>query len=136
MTEQEYQEKLVVVDQRSLYNSEKIKSLEDRMDAVEDDQRAIYKIATSMELMAQKVNTIESKVDVMVEKTETNAKIWTETERKLSDRVNEIENGADRRIAKTFNSVKNSVITAICTSIATGLVGVLILLLANNGAVK
>lgn len=136
MTEQEYQEKLVVVDQRSLYNSEKIKSLEDRMDAVEDDQRAIYKIATSMELMAQKVNTIESKVDVVVEKTETNAKIWTETERKLSDRVNEIENGADKRIAKTFNSVKNSVITAICTSIATGLVGVLILLLANNGAVK
>lgn len=92
-----------------------------------NEQKEIYKIATSVELIAQRVSNIESKVDDTNRKVDAQTKAWQETEKKLSEKVSETENKPYKDIAKNVNSVKLAVITAICTLLATGIVSAIII---------
>lgn len=84
------------------------------------------KIATSVELIAQRVSNIEGKVDDTNRKVDAQAKAWQETERKLSEKVNETENKPYKQIANNVNTVKVAIITCISTLLVSGVIGAII----------
>ena len=92
------------------------------MREIKNEQKAIYKIATSVEVIAQRVSNIEDKVVDTNQKVDSQAKAWQETERRLTEAQNE----PYKRTANNVNSVKVAIITAICTFLATGILGAII----------
>lgn len=124
MTEQE-RVTLIETEQRSKSNTHRIDALEEEIHDVKNEQKAIYKIATSVEVIAQRVSNIEDKVDDTNNKVNAQVKAWQETERRLT----EVQNEPNKRIANNVNSLRLAVITAVCTFLATGIAGALILLL-------
>lgn len=62
MTEQETV-LLIETEQRCKSNTHRIDNLEGELKEIQSEQKAIYKIATSVELIAQRVSNIEGKVD-------------------------------------------------------------------------
>ena len=120
MTEQETV-LLIETEQRCKSNTHRIDNLE-----LQSEQKAIYKIATSVELIAQRVSNIEGKVDDTNRKVDAQAKAWQETERKLSEKVNETENKPYKQIANNVNTVKVAIITCISTLLVSGIIGAII----------
>ena len=118
MTEQETV-LLIETEQRCKSNTHRIDNLEGELKEIQSEQKAIYKIATSVELIAQRVSNIEGKVDDQ-------AKAWQETERKLSEKVNETENKPYKQIANNVNTVKVAIITCISTLLVSGIIGAII----------
>ena len=125
MTEQETV-MLIETEQRCKSNTHRIDNLEGELKEIQSEQKAIYKIATSVELIAQRVSNIEGKVDDTNRKVDAQAKAWQETERKLSEKVTETENQPYKQIAKNVNSVKVAIITCICTLLVSGIIGAII----------
>ncbi len=117
---------LIETEQRSKANSHRIDSLEKDLDLLKSDQKAIYAIATSVEVIAERVSHIEQKVDETGDKLDAQADAWRETEKKLSDKISEAEHKPEKNIASDVNHIKLAVITAVCTAIATGLLGTLL----------
>lgn len=112
---------IIETEQRSKSNMHRIDALEKDLKEVRNYQEAIYKIASSVEKIALRVSHIEEKVDDTNQKVDAQAKAWEETERRLTEQVNEAENKPYRQTATNVNSIKVAVITAICTALATGL---------------
>ena len=110
MTEQETV-LLIETEQRCKSNTHRIDNLEGELKEIQSEQKAIYKIATSVELIAQRVSNIEGKVD------DTN---------KLSEKVNETENKPYKQIANNVNTVKVAIITCISTLLVSGIIGAII----------
>lgn len=126
MTEQE-KVTLIETEQRSKSNTHRIDNIELELKEIKNDQKAIYSIATSVEVIAQRVSNIETKVDDTNNKVDAQTKAWQETERKLADKVNETENKPYRQIATNVNSIKVAVITCICTLLVSGIIGAIIM---------
>ena len=122
MTEQETV-LLIETEQRCKSNTHRIDNLEGELKEIQSEQKAIYKIATSVELIAQRVSNIEGKVDDTNRKVDAQAKAWQETERKLSEKVNETENKPYKQIANNVNTVKVAIITCISTLLVSGIIG-------------
>ena len=120
MTEQETV-LLIETEQRCKSNTHRIDNLEGELKEIQSEQKAIYKIATSVEL-----SNIEGKVDDTNRKVDAQAKAWQETERKLSEKVNETENKPYKQIANNVNTVKVAIITCICTLLVSGIIGAII----------
>ena len=55
---------LIETEQRAKANTHRIDKLETSLKELNKENRAIYKIASSVEVMAQKIGTIDEKVDV------------------------------------------------------------------------
>ena len=122
MTEQE-RIILIETEQRSKSNTHRLDTMEAEMREIKNDQKAIYKIATSVEVIAQRVSNIEDKVDDTNNKVNAQAEAWQETERRLTETQNE----PYKRTANNVNSVKVAIVTAICTFLATGILGAIIM---------
>lgn len=117
---------LIETEQRSKSNTHRIDNIEAELKEIKNDQKAIYSIATSVEVIAQRVSNIEEKVDDTNNKVAAQTKAWQETERKLADKVNEAENKPYKQIANNVNSVKVAVISCICTLLVSGIIGAVI----------
>ena len=78
MTEQETV-LLIETEQRCKSNTHRIDTLEGELKEIQSEQKAIYKIATSVELIAQRVSNIEGKVDDTNRKVDAQAKAWHRT---------------------------------------------------------
>ena len=126
MTEQE-KVTLIETEQRSKSNTHRIDNIELELKEIKNDQKAIYSIATSVEVIAQRVSNIGTKVDDTNNKVDAQTKAWQETERKLADKVNETENKPYKQIATNVNSIKVAVITCICTLLVSGIIGAIIM---------
>lgn len=122
MTEQE-RIILIETEQRSKSNTHRLDAMEAEMREIKNDQKAIYKIATSVEVIAQRVSNIEDKVDDTNNKVNAQTEAWQETERRLTETQNE----PYKRTANNVNSVKVAIVTAICTFLATGILGAIIM---------
>ena len=125
MTEQETV-MLIETEQRSKSNAHRIDNIELELKEIQSEQKAIYKIATSVELIAQRVSNIEDKVDDTNRKVDSQTKAWQETERKLSEKVNETEAKPYRQIASNVNTVKVAIITCVCTLLVSGIIGAIV----------
>lgn len=128
MTEQE-QVMLIETEQRSKSNMHRLDNVEADIREVKNEQKAIYSIATSVELIAQRVGNIETKVDDTRSKVEEQSKSWQETERRLTERANEIENKPLKQTASNVNAVRMAIITGVCTFLATGILAAVIVLI-------
>lgn len=111
---------LIETAERARSNSHRIDGMEERMKSYETEQKAIYKIATSVELMTQQLKHIDEKVDHTNDKLDAQNQAWKESEKRLSDRISENEAKPLRQTADNINKIKVAVITAICTAMATG----------------
>ena len=118
---------LIETEQRCKSNTHRIDNLENELKEIQSEQKAIYKIATSVELIAQRVSNIETKGDDTNSKVDAQVKAWQETERKLSEKVNETENKPYKQIASNVNSIKVAVITCICTLLVSGIIGAIVM---------
>lgn len=117
---------LVEIDQRSKSNSHRLDELVDEVKDLKNENKAIYRIATSVELMAQKIAHIEEKVDETGRKVDAQTALWREAENKLSDRIAEVDSKPDRLTASNVNSIKVSLISSILSILASGLVAAII----------
>ena len=90
-------------------------------------RRWLYSVSKRPEIIAQRVSNIETKVDDTNSKVDAQAKAWQETERKLSEKVNEAENKPYKQIASNVNSIKVAVITCICTLLVSGIIGAIVM---------
>lgn len=122
MTEQE-RIILIETEQRSKSNTHRLDKMETDMRDIKNDQKALYKIATSVEVIAQRVSNIEDKVDDTNDKVNAQAEAWQETERRLTETQNE----PYKRTATNVNSVKVAIVTAICTFVVTGVLSAIIM---------
>ena len=117
---------LIETAERARSNSHRIDGMEERMKSYETEQKAIYKIATSVELMTQQLKHIDEKVDHTNDKLDAQSQAWKESEKRLSDRISENEAKPLRQTADNINKIKVAVITAICTAMATGALAAII----------
>lgn len=106
---------LIETEQRSKSNMHRIEKLEENVRDIQNDQKAIYKIATSVELIAQRVSTIEDKVE------DTNRQVS-----QLSEKVSDAESRPYKQVATNWNSIKVAIITAIGTLLATGIISAIV----------
>ena len=125
MTEQE-KVTLIETEQRSKSNQYRIDALEEDLKDIKNDQKAIYKIATSVEVIAQRVSNIEEKVDDTNQEVKMQAKTLQDTEKRLTDRINETESKPLKRMDDNYNKVKVAVLSALATALASGLLAAII----------
>ena len=125
MTEQETV-MLIETEQRSKSNAHRLDNMELELKEIQSEQKAIYKIATSVELITQRVSNIEDKVDDTNRKVDSQTKAWQETERKLSEKVSETEAKPYRQLANNVNTVKVAIITCVCTLLVSGIIGAIV----------
>lgn len=126
MTDQE-KVSLIETDQRAKSNTRRIDNIESEIKEIKNDQKAIYSIATSVEVIAQRVTNIETKVDDTNRKVNEQAETWKETERKLTEKISETENKPYKQIATNVNSIKVAIISCICTLLVSGIIGATVL---------
>lgn len=117
---------LIETSERAKSNTHRLDNVEDRLKSYESEQKAIYKIASSVELVVQRMGHIEEKIDNANNKIDAQSRAWQESEKRLSDRISENEARPLRQQADNINKVKVAVITAICTAMATGALAAII----------
>jgi hypothetical protein len=117
---------LIETEQRSKSNSHRLNRLEEDMRELKGENKAIYKIATSVEVMAEKLGNIEEKVDETNRKVDETAKTQRASEERFLQKVAEVESYPANQIAKNVNEIKVKAIIAIITFLITGALGALI----------
>ncbi len=117
---------LIETEQRSKANSHRIDALVKNLEKMNEENKAIYKIATSVEVIAEKLGSIEAKVDETKRKVDETAIAQHNSEEKFLQRIAEVENAPAVQTAKNVNEIRLRAITAVVTFIITGALGVLI----------
>ena len=114
MTEQETV-LLIETEQRCKSNTHRIDNLEGELKEIQSEQKAIYKIATSVELIAQRVSNIEGKVD------DTNRKVDAQANcprRLMKPRTNRISKSPTMSILSRLQSLLASLPCLYLASLA------------------
>lgn len=117
---------LIETEQRSKSNSHRINDIAEDIKEIKDENKAIYKIATSVEVMAEKLGNIEDKVDETNRKVDETSAAQRATEARFLERIETIEKRPGNQAVKSANEIKTKVITAIITFLATGVLGSII----------
>lgn len=117
---------LIETEQRSKANSHRLDNVQNSIDKMKDENKAIYKIATSVEVMAEKLGNIEDKVDETKRKVDETAEAQRASEEKLLQRVSDVENAPAKQTASNVNSVRLSIVTAVVTFLVTGVAAALV----------
>ena len=93
---------------------------------MKEENKAIYKIATSVEVMAEKLGNIEDKVDETKRKVDETAEAQRASEERLLQRVSNVENAPAKQTANNVNSIRLSIVTAVVTFLVTGVAAALV----------
>ena len=117
---------LIETEQRSKANSHRLDSVQNSIDKMKEENKAIYKIATSVEVMAEKLGNIEDKVDETKRKVDETAEAQRASEERLLQRVSDVENAPAKQTANNVNSIRLSIVTAVVTFLVTGVAAALI----------
>ena len=117
---------LIETEQRSKANSYRLDSVQNSIDKMKEENKAIYKIATSVEVMAEKLGNIEDKVDETKRKVDETAEAQRASEERLLQRVSDVENAPAKQTANNVNSIRLSIVTAVVTFLVTGVAAALV----------
>ena len=117
---------LIETEQRSKANSHRLDSVQNSIDKMKEENKAIYKIATSVEVMAEKLGNIEDKVDETKRKVDETAAAQRASEERLLQRVSDVENAPAKQTANNVNSIRLSIVTAVVTFLVTGVAAALV----------
>ena len=103
--------KLARVEQRSKSNTHQIEEIKEEIKEIKEENKAIYDIACSVKVMAERLGNIEDKVDETAEGLK-------RTEAKLG----QIENAPFEKATGNLEKIKIAVITAVCTGVVVSIV--------------
>ena len=117
---------LIETEQRSKANSHRLDSVQNSIDKMKEENKAIYKIATSVEVMAEKLGNIEDKVDETKRKVDETAEAQRASEERVLQRVSDVENAPAKQTANNVNSIRLSIVTAVVTFLVTGVAAALV----------
>ena len=117
---------LIETEQRSKANSYRLDSVQNSIDKMKEENKAIYKIATSVEVMAEKLGNIEDKIDETKRKVDETAEAQRASEERLLQRVSNVENAPAKQTANNVNSIRLSIVTAVVTFLVTGVAAALV----------
>lgn len=125
MTDQERKE-LAGIAVRVQANEGAIKEIKEQMHEATEERRVIHKLATSIEVIAERIVQIDNKVDMTNQKIDDQVHMWQreserieKEEKALAERIDAVESEPYKRTAKNLNSIWIAVITAVCTLTAT-----------------
>lgn len=125
MTEQE-RTMLAKTEQRAKSNSHRLDVVEEEMGKLRDEQKAIYKIAASVEVIADQTKRTQEEVSKLNLKIDKQSADWRESENELEEhllatdhRVEELQNKPSKKLAENYEKIKVAVITALCSGAAT-----------------
>lgn len=125
MTDQE-RTALAKVEQLSESNSHRLDVVEGEVGKLRDEQKAIYKIAASVEVIADQTRRTQDEVSKMSLKIDKQSADWRASESELEEhlletdhRVEELQNTPSKKIAENYEKIKVAVITALCSGAAT-----------------
>lgn len=125
MTDQERKD-LAGIAVRVQANEDAIKEIKEQMHEATEERRVIHKLATSIEVIAERIVQIDNKVDMTNQKIDDQVHMWQreserieKEEKALAERIDAVENEPYKRTAKNLNSIWIAVITAVCTLTAT-----------------
>lgn len=117
---------LIETEQRSKSNTHRIENIETEMKEMKNDNKAVYELATSVRVMAERQGNMEDKLDEISDKVDETSKAQKDTEVRFLQKINEVENKPNSLTADNVNKIKVSIITAIFTFLATGALGAII----------
>ena len=117
---------LIETEQRSKSNTHRIENIETEMKEMKNDNKAMYELATSVRVMAERQGNMEDKLDEISDKVDETSKAQKDTEVRFLQKINEVENKPNSLTADNVNKIKVSIITAIFTFLATGALGAII----------
>jgi len=103
-------------------NTKEIGAIKDDISDIKKDQKAIYDLNTSVQLMVQQMGHMAEKLD----DTNSDVKTLNKEMSSVKSQLAEVDVKSDRQVAKNWNQIKVAIITAVCTLIATGAVAALI----------
>ncbi|MDY4213515.1 MAG: hypothetical protein SOX82_07510 [Eubacteriales bacterium] len=123
---------LIETEQRAKANTHRIDKIEVSLKELNKENRAIYKIASSVEVMAQKIGTIDEKVDDIKKKVDDTATAQQNSEKNFLQKISEIEHAPEEQLSKNVNSIKVGITTSIITFVATGVIAAVVALIVSK----
>ena len=120
MNEQDLYAKVAASEQQNKDHERRIGTVEHRLYKIEKEQKAIYELAASVKVIAERVGNIEEKVD--------------DTNRKVNEQaktLREVENRPYKRTHDNVNSIRLAIITGICSLLVSGAVSCIINLIGK-----
>lgn len=130
MTEQE--RILIETEDRSKSNSHRIDGIETEIKEIKKENKILHDLMTSVKVIAEKMSSIEEKVDEVKSKTDANCSAQREFETKFTKQLNEIKNAPASQLFKNWNQVKVAVVTAVATLFASSAAYVLVNYMAQK----
>lgn len=118
MSSEEMDARVARVEEQTAAHGRNIEAIQNDIAAIRKDQKAIYDLNTSVQLMVQKMTNMTEKLD----DTNTDVKNLSKEMSDVKTQLAEVDVKADRQVAKNWNQIKVAIITAVCTLLATGVV--------------
>lgn len=125
MTDQE-RTALAKAEQLSESNAHRLDVVENEVGKLRDEQKAIYKIAASVEVIADQTKRTQDEVSKMSLKIDKQSADWHASESELEEhllktdhRVEELQNTPSKKLAENYEKIKVAVITALCSGVVT-----------------
>lgn len=117
MTDKE-RERLTAVEARAKSNTHAIEELKENYKEILQEQKAIHRINTNIELIAQSVATVKEDVsDMKNDISKTNKEVKDDID-SVKTKISDIENSRDKETASTFRKYKDNIIGLIVGGIA------------------
>ena len=122
MSADEMDVRVAHIEEQVGQNTKEIGAIKDDISDIKKDQKAIYDLNTSVQLMVQQMAHMTEKLD----DTNSDVKTLNKEMSSVKSQLAEVDVKSDRQVAKNWNQIKVARITAVCTLIATGAVAALV----------
>lgn len=116
MSPEDIESRVARVEEKTEANGRSIKSMQTDIASIRNDQKAIYDLSASVQVMVQKMTQMAEKLD----DTNTDVKGLSKEVSDVKTQLAEVDTKADRQVAKNWNQIKVAIITAVCTLLVTG----------------
>lgn len=122
MSAEDMETRIVRVEERVIQNCKDIENIHTDIVEIKNDQKAIYELNSSVKLMVEKMSHMTEKLD----DTNSDVKTLNKEMSNVKSQLAEVDVKADKQVAKNWNQIKVAIITAICTLLATGVIGAVV----------
>lgn len=122
MSAEDMESRIVRVEERVTQNCKDIENIHTDIVEIKNDQKAIYELNSSVKLMVEKMSHMTEKLD----DTNSDVKTLNKEMSNVKSQLAEVDVKADKQVAKNWNQIKVAIITAICTLLATGVIGAVV----------
>lgn len=122
MSTEDMESRIVRIEERVTQNCKDIDNIHTDIVEIKNDQKAIYELNSSVKLMVEKMSHMTEKLD----DTNSDVKTLNKEMSNVKSQLAEVDVKADKQVAKNWNQIKVAIITAICTLLATGIIGAVV----------